>query len=174
MIRRHDRGPSGFIVVTLVLVMTVLAIIIPALVLLVRKDSKDSVQTTKKTTALQVAEAGQDRAAWKLRESDIVWSSATAGYTITGYHNDTEHVDVPGGKYKILISTSADAGAVEVISKGKADGSDEVRAIKAKYSKAAVAGALSVVGGLEWKPNLIVEWGRVVSYNYITNLTVDK
>ncbi len=169
------RKNSGYVLVVIVLSLTLLAILVPGLIKLIQKDSKDSHGANKKTTAFQLAEAGQDRGAWKLRESDAVWTNAVGGGTTSGYDNSVIYTEVAGGKYKILIEDGPAPGQVTITSKGMADNdTDDIRAIKGIYSKGIVSGALSVVGGLNWKPNLTVEWGPVVSYNSITSTPADR
>jgi hypothetical protein len=165
---------SGYILATSILVLAILAILIPSLVYLSQKDAKDSVGVVKKTTAFQVAEAGQDRGIWKLRESDTIWTNAIGTVTLAGYNDDVVYTDVVGGTYKIKFTPGPATGQVTVLSKGRANGNTDVRAISAVYSKGTVVGALSVVGGLNWKPNLHVEWGPVVSYSSISSTPADR
>lgn len=168
MIRTSLRSRRGWALVMALLLLMVLGVLIPALVRLAQKDSKDTVSSAKKTTALQLAEAGQDRGAWKLRESDQIWTDATTGVPIPNYDDDTTFTDVPGGSYKIQIGTGPTPGTVMILAKGQTTGQTDVRAIKAVYTKGQVIGALSVNGALQYKPNLDVEWGPVVSFNSIT------
>jgi hypothetical protein len=165
---------TGYVLAGAILVLAVLAILIPSILLLTQKDAKDSVAIDLKTKAFQLAEAGQDRGIWKLRESDTTWANAVAGTIISGYHDDVVYADVNGGTYKIKFVAGPAPGQVTVISKGKATNSTDVRAISGIYSKGVVSGALSVVGGLDWKPNLHVEWGPVVAYNSITSTPSDR
>jgi hypothetical protein len=165
MIRKSSRG---WALITAVLILTIVAIIVPALIRLIQKDTKDSVVSGKKTIALQLAEAGQDRGAWKLRESDNMWNTAASGVAIAGYNDDVVYSDVDGGQYKISISTSTELGKVQIISKGRSTGETDIRAIKAIYSRGAVLGAMSVNGALQYRPNLNVHWGPVVTFTSIT------
>jgi len=134
---------------------------------------QNSVQTqdaSKKNKSFQLAEAGQDRASWKLRESDSTWNIVAGTGTLINYNNDYVYTDVAGGSYKIKISSGPSIGKVTVISKGMAKGSTAVRAIKGIYSKASsVTGAMLVAGGVTFKPNLDVEWGPIVGYNSMTS-----
>lgn len=159
---------EGFILPSVVLALTLLLIIVPMLILFIQKDSKDAQSLGKKNNSFQLAEAGQDRGAWKLRESDTVWTNAISSTTITGYNNDITYSDVAGGQYKILFAAGPAPGQVTVISKGLATGTNDVRAIEGVYSKGTIAGAMSVVGGLNWKDNLTVHWGPIVEYGSIT------
>jgi len=170
MINKRQRGLA---LVMAILILVVLGILIPLLVRLLQKESKDAVNSGKKTQALHMAEAGQDRGAWKLRESDDIWTNAIAGVALAGYNNDVIYSDVAGGQYKIQITTGPTVGTVAVIAKGRATGTTEVRAIQAVYNKGAVLGAVSVNGALQYKPNLKVEWGPVVTFTSITQSPAD-
>src|SRR5262245_33013431 len=109
MIRKSQRGIA---LAMAILIMLVLGVLIPMIIRMVQKDAKDTVKSGLKTLSLQVAEAGQDRGAWKLRESDVMWSTAAAGATISDYHDDKVYTDVAGGEYKILITSGPTVGTV--------------------------------------------------------------
>jgi hypothetical protein len=176
MIKRnfsHRNGMKGMLFVAVVLALTVLGILIPALITYLQKESKDAVGEKRKTTALQLAEAGQDRGAWKLRESDTIWNNAVAGSTLTGYNFDTVYADVSGGSYKIQFSPGSVSGQVKVVSKGQTSGSTEIRTIEAIYSKGNTAGAMTITGGLTWKPGMHVHWGSLVEYTSIDSTPPD-
>lgn len=163
-----NQSNRGWALPTALLLLMMLGILIPALVRSIQKESTDTVSSTKKTVSLQLAEAGQDRGAWKLRESDAIWNQVVAGGTLQYYNNDRTYTDVDGGEYKIHITTGPVVGTVKVVSRGRATGTEDVRAIEAVYNKGAVLGAVSVNGALQYKPNLLVEWGPVVTFTSIT------
>lgn len=153
--------------VVVLLCLTLLAIIVPALVMSIKTEAKNTVSEKLKTTSLHLAEVGQDRGAWKIRESDDVWETILADDPISGYDNDVEHEDVDGGVYKIDLSSGPGDDQVTVVSKGKANGSDQIRIIEAIYTKGVTLGAMSCSGAIDYKPNLVVHWGPVVSYTSI-------
>lgn len=163
-----NRRTSGSVLVGILMALLLVGMIVPALVLRIQKESKDTVREKRKTTALQLAEAGQDRGAWKLRESGQVWLDALDGIVPSGYDGISEFTDVAGGRYKIHISSGPAPDEVTVVSKGRATDAEEVRAIEAVYSKSAYpVSALSVNSALTWKPNLRVHWGPVLTYGSI-------
>src|ERR1041385_4131843 len=131
MTKRSERGMALSVVV---LMLAVLAILIPLMVQWIQKEAKDTVRESKKTTSFHLAEVGQDRGAWKLRESDTVWSNAVAGLTLTNYDGSFEFVDVPGGSYKVQFTPGPGPAQVTILSKGKAANTTEVRAIRAVYT----------------------------------------
>jgi len=168
-LKKIKLNSKGFTLAGAVLLLALLLVVIPAIILLNQQESKQTVAETKKTASFHLAEAGQDRGVWKLRESAQMWTDASSSVTISGYANDVTYGDVSGGSYKICFTAGPASNQVTVTSKGKANGSDEVRAIKAVYSKgSAVLSAISVRGEMQYKPNLIVEWGPIVSYGAIT------
>lgn len=168
------RSESGVALVMALMILLVLGILVPSLILLQQKDVKDTVSSGRKTTSLQLAEAGQDRAAWKLRESDETFADAAAGTNLAGYNDDQTYTDVNGGQYKVNINPGPGVSQVTVIAKGKADGADDVRAIQAIYSKGSTIGAMSVNGALQYKPNLNIEWGPVVTFSNITQTPANR
>jgi hypothetical protein len=168
------KSNGGMVLAAVILILLVLGILVPALVRSIHKESQDTVKSGKKTVALQMAEAGQDRGAWKLRESDDLWDQAAAGTPITDYNNDRTFTDVSGGEYKIQITTGTVVGTVVVISKGRATGTTDVRAIRAVYTKGITLGAISVNGAMDYRPNLGVEWGPVVTFTSITSNPPNK
>lgn len=162
---------KGGVLIGAVLALILVGLIVPALILRIQRESRDTNKEKKKTTALQLAEAGQDRGAWKLRESGDMWVDASSGVVISGYNDDLEYGDIQGGRYKIDISSGPSADQVTIISKGKATGETDIRAIRAIYSKDnnTAIPALSVNSALNWRPNMRVHWGPVITYTSITH-----
>lgn len=157
---------KGGVLIGVLLALILLSLLIPLLVMRIQRESKQTIREVKKTTSFQLAEAGQDRGAWKLRESNIIWKNLMDGIHIAGYNNDMEYTDVDGGTYKIAISSFNDMAVV--VSKGRAKGTNEVRAIRAIYSKSGgIVNAMNVDGVLTYKPNLKIHWGPVVTYQSI-------
>src|SRR5690348_13087402 len=110
-----------------VLLVAVIGILVPMLVSWIMKEAKDTARESKKTTSYHLAEVGQDRGAWKLRESDTVWSNAVAGTTIANYDGTHEFTDEPSGKYKIQFIVGPGPGQVTILSKGEASNTSEIR-----------------------------------------------
>src|SRR4051812_31339153 len=126
-LKRHR---SGSVMVLVVLCMTLLAMIIPFFISMIQKEARASQGETGRTKSFQLAEAGADRGAWKLRESDAIWALAIAGTPLTNYNDDKEFTDVQGGKYKVRFQSGPGIGQVTVWSKGRSDKTLQVRTIK--------------------------------------------
>lgn len=152
---------KGNIILTVVLLMAVFAILIPAIVLYVRNEANWTIKERRQTTAFHLSEAGLDRGYWKLIENSSNWTTITGGGTITGYNDDVIYTDVSGGSYKIKI-TKIDATSLSIICNAKDSESKEFRALKAIFVKGAViapidAPAYGAGGGCT------VWWGPIYS-----------
>jgi len=116
-----DDRPRGFVLPGVLMILMLLLVFIPAFVWFIQKDTKATVAEVKKDKSLHLAEIGQDRGAWKLRESDTIWNNALGGTAVSNYDGTTEFTEVAGGRYKIQFSAGPGPGEVTVLSKGKAD-----------------------------------------------------
>src|SRR5690349_7326507 len=118
---------NGFALASVLMITAILVLIIPALIQLIQRESKRSITEGKKTTAFHMAEAGQDRGVWKLRETEDMWNGILDGTPISGYNNDVTHTDdSTGGTYKISITSGPGLNQVTIVSKGKARGNSEI------------------------------------------------
>lgn len=165
------KNKKGFALAGIILVLAVIVILIPAFIGLIKKEAKSTNDESMSLKAFHLAESGQDRGIWKLRESAETWNDAVAGTSITGYAGDVEYAGPQNeGIYKIIFSSGPAANQVTIISKGKANDSNHVRAIRAIYSPEGTVDlpAISVDGALQWKPNMEVHWGPVITYTAIT------
>src|SRR5690349_7891558 len=100
-----------------IFMMLLLAVFVPLFIQWMQKESKDSVRETKKTGAFHLAEVGQDRGAWKLRESNTIWTNAVNGVTVTNYDGLVEFTDLqPQGNYKIKFTPGPGTNQVTVLS----------------------------------------------------------
>ena len=161
---------SGQIAIVMVIVtLMFLLIMFPVFDMFMRNESKWSVKEKKDTAAFHLAEAGVDRAKWKLLETNDMWFVLSSA-TIAGYNFDKVYSDVGGGTYTIQMSshpTDQDMRVVESV--GRDSTGNEIRRIKVvlKNENAADFAAraqnlVSNTGG-----NDHIEWGPVVSGNSI-------
>lgn len=158
--RRAARGQMA--IMTVLITLLFLLIMIPVIELFVRNESVWTVKERKNTIAFHLAEAGIDRAYWKLIEKEDNFQDITDGATIAGYANDVEYTDIEGGTYRINMTVGDTNLKVQVIATGKDATSKEYRAIKAVFSKSAVDAALqapSIAGA----GNANIHWGPVMS-----------
>lgn len=123
------RGQMAITIVIVVLLF--LLLVFPVINMFVQNEGKWSVKEKKSTAAFHLAEAGIDRARWKLMENTDMWTITSTG-TLPGYKFDKVYTDVGGGSYAITISSDpVDADKRIVESVGRDASGTEVRRIKA-------------------------------------------
>lgn len=166
---QRSRAPasSGFILVTVVLILTLLAIFIPVLVRMSTTDSRWSVRRSQIDEAYTVAEAGLDRGSWKLGESESVWQAALAGTAVTEYNYDRTWTDLDSAyRYKIKFSSGPGPTEVRVRCKVQAVRSPTmVRTLEGVYTRNSVEALVmqtDFTGSTDKFPR--VHWGAVKSY----------
>ncbi|MEA3307696.1 MAG: hypothetical protein U9Q34_07920 [Elusimicrobiota bacterium] len=139
-----------------------LLIMVPVIEKFVQNEGKWSMKNRKTSLAFNLAEAGIDRAYWKLIENTDNWNTIADGGTISGYANDTDYEDIDGGTYRINMSSGDTPREIIVIGTGKDSSSKEYRAIKVVYSKEGVVAALQapVISGAG---NANIHWGPLMS-----------
>jgi len=167
MIKTYRRGQMAITLVIVVLLF--LMLMFPTMNMFVENEGKWSVKEKKATAAFHLAEAGVDRARWKLVENSDMWTIVSTG-TLPGYNFDKVYSDVGGGSYTIKISSDAvDADKRIVESVGKDSTGNEIRRIRAilindnsaEFATRAV-NMVSNTGG-----NDHIELGPVISGNSI-------
>ncbi|MDT8286899.1 MAG: hypothetical protein RQ748_07305 [Elusimicrobiales bacterium] len=158
--RRAGRGQMAIMLVLVTLLF--LLIMIPVIEMFVRNESIWTVKERKNTVAFHLAEAGIDRAYWKLIEKEDNFKDITEGAAIPGYADDVEYTDVKGGSYKINMTVGDTNLKVQVIATGKDATSKEYRAIKAVFAKQGVTAALQA-GSVGASGNATIHWGPMMS-----------
>jgi len=139
-----------------------LLIMVPVIEKFVQNEGKWSMKSRKTGLAFNLAEAGVDRAYWKLIENSDNWDTIEGGGSIEGYANDKEYDDIEGGTYKINMSTGDGPKEIIIIGTGKDFSSKEYRAIKVVYSKAAIQAAIQAPI-IEVEGNANIYWGPIMS-----------
>lgn len=167
MKRPKRSGEGGQVLAGVVLLMLVLLIIVPAMVQWVRNDTKMSVKDRKATIAFNLAQAGLDRAYWKLKGSTTTWANALAGIPLGGYSFDQPYTDVDGGVYRISITSGPTSQTVTVISEGRDMLKKEKRAIKAVYTNLTIPGAIISGAGINESGSSVVHWGPMLAMTNI-------
>jgi hypothetical protein len=161
------RKESGQILMIVLAAMVFLMLIIPPLVQWIQNDTRWAVKEQKATTAFNIAEAGMDRAVWKLKSTTSTWTTALAGTPIAGYNFDTTYTDVEGGTYRVRFSPSGSGNQVTILAEGRDLATKEVRAIQAVYQNQALPGALLTGGLLTYQGAFEAHWGPVLAQNNI-------
>ncbi|MFC1521397.1 hypothetical protein ACFL6Y_03210 [Elusimicrobiota bacterium] len=143
-----------------------LTVMVPALVVLVFYESRWTISEWQRSIAFQMAEAGIDRAEWKLKEKTANWDTIVQGGSLANYDDIHEFEDVEGGSYKILITTGDNNTEVRIFSTGKDAKAKEFRALEVKLSKESIDAAIfaptiGVTGGAR------IYWGPIMSLGTI-------
>jgi Tfp pilus assembly protein PilX len=167
--RGAGRTPDerGQVLAGVVLLLALLLIIVPAAVKWMQQDTKMSVKNSQSSTAFNLAEAAIDRGMWKLKSSTATWDDAATGIAPAGYNFDVTYNDVPGGTYRVKLS-SYTGGYVEIWGEGRDGLRKETRSIKAVYANLSVPGAIMAGGALSEAGLAIVHWGPILAWNTIT------
>ncbi|MDO8806181.1 MAG: hypothetical protein Q7R35_17330 [Elusimicrobiota bacterium] len=161
--------PGQMAMTMVIVIMLFLLLMFPVMNMFVQNEGKWSVKEKKATAAFHMAEAGVDRARWKLLENDDMWTITSTG-TLAGYHFDKVYTAEDGGTYAINITshpTDPDKRIVESV------GRDKTRAQARRIKQVLLNGnaadfatrasnLVSNTGG-----NDHIEWGSVVSGNSI-------
>lgn len=164
------RRARGQTLVMVLLILSVTAIMIPAIVFWLRSEAKWSVKESRNTVAFNLADGAVERGMWKLKSSTSTWDAAAKGTLIAGYNNDLTYSDMPGGYYRIKFSSGPSAGRVTVIGEGKDTSSNEIRAVQVVFQNSSVPGAVIARGVITWANAFSAHWGPIMSQNNI-NIT---
>ena len=171
LLRRRNGQMALMMVLTTLMF---LLIMVPVIEKFVQNEGKWSMKNRKTSLAFNMAEAGIDRAVWKLNENDENWDDAADGDVFTGYNNDEEYTDLEGGSYRIIITSGSQNGEIKIISTGKDFSSNEFRAIKAIYKTERVQAAVEAPT-LQFNSSFQVFWGPVMSLSNISlNSSADE
>jgi len=158
-----SRPRPGQMAITMVITsLLLLLILIPMLDRYVKNEAKWSVKERKSTMAFHLAEAGLDRAYWKLKENAANWATIAGGDHIDGYNDDVVYEDITGGKYKVKMEQGDTNLKINITATGKDTSNNEYRAIKAVYSKEGVTAALQA-GSVGSGGNANIHWGPMMS-----------
>jgi hypothetical protein len=156
------KNKNGFVLPAVVLILLFLMITIPVMVKWVQNDTKISMKNQRSTTAFNLAEAALDRGYWEVKSSTITWNKAINGQALPGYRFDTTYTDVPGGSYRVSVSSSG-ANAVTIIGEGRDNSTNEVRAVKAVYLNQTVYSPLISNGNFTSSKVLAAFWGPIMA-----------
>lgn len=154
-------------------ILILVVVVLPLIIQLLQNESKQAVQRQRSTVAFQLAEAAVAKGVSKITETRKNYMDAIAGIPLSDYNDDREYTDVPGGKYKVKITSGSAPGTLCIVGKGMDDSSREVRVIAAEYSgndpdaPAIIFNQGQFGGGGD---EIIGEWGSVKSYNNLEYL----
>ena len=156
------KNKKGFILPSVILVFVFLALVIPMIVKWVESDTRIAVKDQRSSVAFNLAEAAVDRGYWKIKSSTATSAAAAAGTAIAGYDFDVTYGDVPGGTYRVQIS-SVGYRTIKIVGEGRDRSTSETRAISAVFVSQSVNSPLLSSGNLGFKKGLIVFWGAIMT-----------
>jgi len=162
------KNKNGQILPIALILLTMLAIITPAIITWLQQESKSSIRGSQMSRALNLASAGVDRGTWKLQSSTATWTAAALGTVITGYNFDTTYTDVDGGTYRVKFSSGPSTSQVTIYAEGRDTTALDVRAIKAIYKNQTIYSALMTGGNISWSAGLAIFWGPIIAQGNIT------
>lgn len=168
--RRANRN-GQILLIGMVLLLLLLSLFIPMMVRHTSQDSKQAIRNFRMTRAFNLAEAGLERGAWKLKDDPAVWEMAVAGTPIANFRGDASSVyDEMGGQYKITIGPGPSPGEVSVRSVGRDESTHEVRAVEGVYATG-IHQALTTNGNFRSLPDMHVHWGPMASFGTLAVTT---
>ncbi|HAF96020.1 MAG: hypothetical protein A2X34_07495 [Elusimicrobia bacterium GWC2_51_8] len=158
---------KGQVLVGAIILLAVLAIIVPAMVMYIRNETKWSMKQAQNSNAFQLVEGALDRGYQKVTESTATWTAIKNGQALTGFDlsTPTAYTDLDGGSYTIGITSGTETGTVVITAIARDKNLKETRALKAVYANS-VMGNISIVaadGVAITGNNIQVEWGAVTS-----------
>lgn len=147
-------------------ILLLVVVILPLIIQLLQSESKQSVKRQKSTVAFQLAEAAVAKGVSKITETRQNFMDAIAGIPLSDYNDDREYTDVPGGKYKVRITSGSAPGTLCILGIGMDSSSRELRAIAAEYTGSDPDSPALIFNQAQWSGStwIVPEWGSVKSY----------
>ncbi|MEM4368547.1 MAG: hypothetical protein QXO21_06020 [Candidatus Anstonellales archaeon] len=153
---------SGQSVAMVVIILMFFSLAIISITFYLHHESLWTLKEKRSTTAFHLAEAGVDRAYWKLTEDPNNFDKILNGEVIPLYDGTTSFADVSGGEYKIWITSDTEPNTIKIISVGRDNSKNEIRAIEVKYRKEKVEAAIQADGVFS-AGNFDVHWGPILA-----------
>jgi Tfp pilus assembly protein PilX len=161
--RPRERGQ---VLAGVIMLMMLLLILVPALVQWTQIEAKASVRNQKANTAFNLAEAAVERGYWKIQSTTQTWANASTGTVIAGYNFDVTYTDVPGGTYRIKVSSAGPLMAT-IVGEGRDSAGKEVRAISAVFKDQTIYSPLMATQSVSMTMGLCPHWGPIMSQSNI-------
>ena len=161
------KNKKGFVLPAVLLLSALLLLIVPLMVRWAQDDAKLSVKDQKASSAFNLAEAALDRGYWKIKSSTATWSAMAGGAAIAGYNFDATYEDVPGGTYRIRITSGPLAAQVTIVGEGRDRDKKEVRAVMAVFENSSLPGPMLTNGNMQYAGAFEAHWGPVLAQSNI-------
>ncbi|MBI5596777.1 MAG: hypothetical protein HY928_11860 [Elusimicrobia bacterium] len=156
----------GQIMMGAVIVMGVVALIfIAAVVFKNVQTQKASSASQKGISAYEVARAAAEKATWTLNLDNDNWKALSSGTPLTGFDGGTVFTDVPGGKYKVAITSgpTTDDRTVTVWAKD-GSASPEYRGLQVVLSKTVAQFGVVMANKIKFQQRTKAHWGPIYAY----------
>jgi hypothetical protein len=157
-------GRRGQILPGAVAMLVILAIMVPAMVLWIQRETVFASKQSHNTVAFHLAEAGVEKAYLYISLSTITWSKIQLGQAQADYSFDKTYDDIDGGTYAISITSGPGTQQATVITVGRDRYGRETRALRVVYSNAILGDTAIFAGqGVKIAGGTNVHWGAVMS-----------
>jgi len=139
--------------------------------MMTQNESRWTLKEQRTTRAYQLAESAIEHGYQNLLLSTSTWYDVQGGASVSGFHFDTTYTGVQSGEYEIRYAAGPGTSDLTITGVGRsttADGTRELRAIKAVYSNGGSAtNAITAGNTVTIGASVNVEWGAVISYTSI-------
>jgi len=158
---------SGFILAMLIGIIVVFFIIVPVLINWVSNDTNQTVKGQRRSVAFNLAQAAVERGYWKVKSSTSTFEAVAMGQVLNGYNFDIIYNDMPGGSYRIKVSSGSTTKEVVIIGEGRDNSTKEIRAVMAVYQNSTVNGAMLSGSRMNPSGDTTIHWGPILSMGEI-------
>lgn len=142
----------------------ILAVMVPAMVMWVQRETVFASKQSMNTTAFHMAEAGAEKAYLYISQSTITWTAIQAGTAQTDYKFDKKYTDIEGGSYTISITSGPSTQQATIVSVGRDRYGRETRALRIVYTNSILGDTAIYAGqGVRIAGGTNVHWGAVMS-----------
>ena len=164
---RHSE--RGQLIVGVMLLLTLMAIMVPVMVMYTMRESKWTAKQDHSTTAFHLAEAGVEKAYRELSLSTATWYALVEnGTPVPNFNFNQNFDDLENGDYTVAISSGPEELQATVISVGKDKRRGETRALRVIFGQNIADTAVQSLEGVSIGGDKIdVHWGAVIGNDYI-------
>ncbi|TBR20620.1 hypothetical protein EPO15_12630 [bacterium] len=169
MPRRRDLSERGAVLVGVILLLVIMAILVPAMVLLVQRESNWSVKNQHDMSAFHHAEGGIEKGYRAITASTGTWYALIEdGTGIERFLWDHKFTDIDGGHYAVGISSGPEERQATIVAIGQDQKGRQTRALKAIYAQNTLGDiAIQAMDGVQVAGGVQVEWGAIVGPDYL-------
>jgi len=158
---------NGFILPLLIAVILLFLITAPSLINWITTDATQTIREQRKSIAFHLAQAAVERGYWKVKSSTSTFEAVSMGQILPGYNFDVTYNDIPGGSYRIKVSSGSTSKEVVIIGEGRDNSTKEIRAIMAVYENRTVNGAMLSGSRINPSGDTTIHWGPILSWGEI-------